>query len=203
MATGRKVRLAGMGVYPYRPYSGGKQIMKRFVAGMRSAFFLALVTGQVSGMASPALAQEKSTLPASGTFKIHSGWKGVGENVKVGENHVFGTGNFWGVTYNDAGSGPLHMGAVVCSYTLDLTSGAGPFQGTCVWSDGDGDQIFTGYSGKISASGALDGMNKITGGTGKFRGIQGQAPFQCRSLNDKAQITCTQQFEYQFASGAK
>jgi hypothetical protein len=46
-------------------------------------------------------------------------------------------------------------------------------------------------------------MNKITGGTGKFRGIQGQAPFQCRSLNDKAQITCTQQFEYQFASGAK
>lgn len=95
------------------------------------------------------------------------------------------------------------MGAVVCSYTLDLTSGAGPFQGTCVWSDGDGDQIFTGYSGKISASGALDGMNKITGGTGKFRGIQGQAPFQCRSLNDKAQITCTQQFEYQFASGAK
>jgi hypothetical protein len=119
------------------------------------------------------------------------------------QNHVFGTGNFWGVTYNDAGSGPLHMGAVVCSYTLDLTSGAGPFQGTCVWSDGDGDQIFTGYSGKISASGALDGMNKITGGTGKFRGIQGQAPFQCRSLNDKAQITCTQQFEYQFASGAK
>jgi hypothetical protein len=69
MATGRKVRLAGMGVYPYRPYSGGKQIMKRFVAGMRSAFFLALVTGQVSGMASPALAQEKSTLPASDTFQ--------------------------------------------------------------------------------------------------------------------------------------
>jgi hypothetical protein len=49
----------------------------------------------------------------------------------------------------------------------------------------------------------LAGMNKITGGTGKFKGIQGQAPFQCHSLDDEPQVTCTQQFEYQFASGAK
>jgi hypothetical protein len=93
------------------------------------------------------------------------------------------------------------MGVVVCPYTLGLTSGAGPFQGACAWGNGDGDQIFTSYLGKISASGALDGMNKITGGTGKFKGIQGQAPFQCHSLNDKAQVSCTQQFEYQFVSG--
>jgi hypothetical protein len=69
--------------------------MKGFIAGTRGAFFLALVTALGLGMASPALAQEKNTLPAFGTFKIHSGWKGVGENFKVGENHVFGTGNFW------------------------------------------------------------------------------------------------------------
>jgi hypothetical protein len=43
----------------------------------------------------PAIAAD---LPQSGSFKLHSGWKGVGEVVQVGDNHVFGTGNFWGVT---------------------------------------------------------------------------------------------------------
>ena len=42
----------------------------------------------------------------------------------------------------------------------------------------------------------LDGTNKITGGTGKFKGIQGQGPFHCTTLNDKGQYTCTQQFDY-------
>lgn len=46
-------------------------------------------------------------------------------------------------------------------------------------------------------------MNTITGGTGKFNGIQGRAPFHCKALNDKGQWTCTQQFEYQLASGTK
>jgi hypothetical protein len=153
-------------------------------------------------IAGPALAQDKHALPASGTFKLHSGAKAVGETVQVGENHVFGAGFFWGNSYNDAGSGPLHMGAVVCPYTLDTIEGAGTAQGTCAWGDTDNDQIFTNWSGKISASGSFDGMNTIIGGTGKFNGIQGRAPFQCKAINDKGQWTCTQQFEYQLATAA-
>jgi hypothetical protein len=120
------------------------------------------------------------------------------EVVQLGDNHVFGTGNFWGVTFNDAGSGPLHKGAVVCPYTLELMNGSGPFQGSCAWSDGGGDggKIFTSYTGKIAASGPLDGALKITGGTGKFKGIQGQGSFQCTTLNDKGQYSCVQQFDY-------
>jgi hypothetical protein len=49
------------------------------------------------------------------------------------------------------------------------------WQGACAWGDADGDKIFTSYVGKVSTSGALDGMNNITGGTGKFDGIQGRA----------------------------
>jgi hypothetical protein len=135
-------------------------------------------------------------LRQSGSFKLHSGWKGVGEIVQVGNNHLFGSGNFWAVTFNDTGSGPLHKGAVVCSYTLELINGAGPSQGPCAWSDSDGDKFFTNFTGTIAASGAVAGAHKITGGTGKFAGIQGDGSFQCTTLNEKGQYACTQQFDY-------
>jgi hypothetical protein len=141
----------------------------------------------------PAIAAD---LPQSGSFKLHSGWKGVGEVVQIEKDHVFGAGHFYGVTFNDAGSGPLHNGAVFCPYALELMNGAGPLQGLCAWSDSDGDKIFTYATGKIAASGAASGEHQITGGTGKFKGIQGKGSFQCIALNDKAQYACTQQFEY-------
>jgi hypothetical protein len=89
-----------------------------------------------------------------------------------------------------------HNGAVFCAYELELVNGVGPFGGPCAWSDSAGDKIFTSYTGKFAASGAVSGVNQITGGTGKFKGIQGKAPFRCTTLNDKAQFTCTQQFDY-------
>jgi hypothetical protein len=62
------------------------------------------------------------------------------------------------VTFNDAGSGPLHVGPVVCAYTLDTVGGAGTLQGACAWGDADCDKILTSYVGKVSTSGALDGV---------------------------------------------
>ena len=62
--------------------------------------------------------------------------------------------------------------------------------------ESDGDRIFTSWSGSFTPAGALNGMNEITGGTGKFSGVRGKAPFQCRALNADNQWTCTQQFEY-------
>jgi hypothetical protein len=153
----------------------------------------AIVLTAALAFGSPAIAAD---LPQSGSIKIHSGWKGVGEVVQVDKNHVFGAGQFYGVTFNDAGSGPLHKGAVVCTYTLELMNGAGPAQGPCAWSDSDGDKFFTYATGKFEASGALSGEHKITGGTGKFAGIQGKGVLQCTVLNDKSQVACTQQFEY-------
>jgi hypothetical protein len=58
------------------------------------------------------------------------------------------------------------------------------------------------FSGKIAASGAVDGALKITGGTGKFKGIQGQGSFQCTTLNDKGQYSCAQQFDYSLTTAA-
>ena len=75
---------------------------------MRTCTFV--LTMLAISIATPALAQEKSPLPSSGSFKIHSGWKSIGESVQLGENHNYGSGNFWGVTYNDAGRGASSHG---------------------------------------------------------------------------------------------
>jgi hypothetical protein len=81
-----------------------------------------------------------------------------------------------------------------------LSLGTGTFGGGNdffrAWGDTDGDKIFTDWSGALKADGTFSGMNQITGGTGKFTGIQGKAPFQCKALNANGQWTCAQQFEY-------
>ena len=141
-------------------------------------------------------AAQAQQLPKSGTFSLNSGWKTVGEAVQVGEGRVFGWGGFYGVTFNQRGSGPLHMGQAICPYTLDLTGGAGPGRGPCAWTDADGDKIFTDYTGTLGTDGVFNGMNQITGGTGKFTGVSGKAPFQCKALSAQGQFGCTQQFEY-------
>ena len=82
-----------------------------------------MLAALVITIAGTAFAQQNPGLPSSGSFKLHSGWKGIGENVQVSENHISGGGNYWGVTFNDAGSGPLHAGAVVCPYVVDLING--------------------------------------------------------------------------------
>jgi hypothetical protein len=135
-------------------------------------------------------------LPKSGTFLLNSGWKAVGETAQAGEGRILGWGAFYGVTFNQRGSGPFHMGTAVCNYTLDLTGGVGPGRGTCAWTDPDGDKIYTDYSGTLTADGVFNGMNQYTGGTGKFAGVTGKAPFQCKALSTQGHFGCTQQFEY-------
>ena len=139
-------------------------------------------------IATPALAQEKSTLPSSGNFKIHSGWKSIGESVQLGENHNYGSGNFWGVTYNDAGRGPLHMGAVVCPYTLDMISGAGTAQGTCSWGDSDNDKIFTPWSGKLSPSSPFEGTFTISWRHGQVQWHPGSGDVPVQSLERQGPV---------------
>ena len=59
-----------------------------------------------------------------------------------------------------------------------------------------GDKIFTDYTGSLATNGGFDGLNQITSGTGKFSGITGKAPFQCKALSAQGHFGCSQQFEY-------
>jgi hypothetical protein len=160
---------------------------------MRKAL-LAVVSGLSLVALSAAAGAEQ--LPKFGSFTVHSGWKSIGDTIQAAEGRTYGFGSFWGVVFNDKGSGPLHSGPVVCPYTLEIVGGVLSAKGQCSWSDLDGDKIFTDWTGSLPPNSQFDGLNEITGGTGKYAGIQGKAPFHCRPLNANGQWACTQQFEY-------
>ena len=157
-----------------------------------------MLVAAVSGVSLAVLcmAGNAQQLPKSGRFTIHSGWKAVGETTQPADGRVYGAGIFWGVTFNDKGTGPLHNGTAVCPYTLEIIAGALTAKGQCTWSDPDGDKIFNDWTGAVEPSGIFEGLNQFTGGTGKYSGIQGRAPFHCKALNANAQYACTQEFDY-------
>ena len=135
-------------------------------------------------------------LTKSGRFTVQSGWKAIGETTQVAEGRTYGSGNLWGVVFNVDGAGPLNWGTGVCPYILEVKGGALSAQGHCSWGDASGDKIFTEFTGSMPPNAAFDGLHKITGGTGKFSGIQGNARFHCKALNASGQYACTQRFDY-------
>jgi hypothetical protein len=136
-------------------------------------------------------------LPQSGTIKIHGAHKGTVEAVQVGEKHFMGTGSNWGVTYNEAGSGPLHLGAAMCTFAFNNVNGAATYVGDCAFGDAGGaDKIFVSYSANGDGAGG-QGNGPITGGTGRYAGIGGKWAWQCKYVEaSQYLIACTQQFDY-------
>ena len=72
--------------------------------------------GSALALGTPAKAAD---LPQSGAIEIHGAHKGSVQAVQVAEKHLMGFGNNWGVTYNESGSGPLHMGAEMCTFAFN------------------------------------------------------------------------------------
>ncbi|HEV2548437.1 MAG TPA: hypothetical protein VGU20_13945 [Stellaceae bacterium] len=154
-----------------------------------------LIPVLLTGLAIPAIAAD---LPKSGSFDIQTGWKSIGETTQVADKHTLGTWKSWGVSFNAAGNGPLHMGPAVCTTESEAIEGTGTAGGKCAWSDADGDKIFSDWSGKFTPTSALAGSSTITSGTGKYNGIHGNGPFTCKVLNAAtSQSVCTQHFDYQ------
>jgi hypothetical protein len=91
---------------------------------------------------------------------VHSIYKANSQVVDVGEKHVMVSGNLWGVTYNDAGSGPLHVGAWFCTYAFENVSSPAQNGGACAFGDAGGaDKIYIVWSGTNIAN--------VDQGTGK------------------------------------
>jgi hypothetical protein len=146
-------------------------------------------------LTTPALAAEPSK---SGSFNTISGFKAVEETTQVGDKHALGHGIAWGIVTDD---NPLNIKAAMCPYISELNGDTILFNGRCAWSDGDGDQIFTEWTGKFSVSARTgEGAQTFTGGSGKFSGIQGSNPFKCQIVGAKGQFACRQQWTYQLSS---
>ena len=130
----------------------------------------------------PALAED------SGAIKLHSGWKLIQERVDNGIAY----GTLWGVTFNDAGSGPLHM--VPASGTYNLTQETSKGGGELTWGNGD-DQLKGTFTITVTPDGKATGEN-IVEATGKLAGVTG-GTFACAFVGVKPedqQASCTQVF---------
>jgi len=136
-------------------------------------------------------------IPRSGSISWHTGWKFVGEVMTVAEGHIEGHGTAIGTSFNDNGSGPLHLGAAECAAAFFLINGSGSNVGYCSFGDADGDRIFTQFAGKLGLPNGYDeGTNVISGGTGKYAGISGSGPWKCKGAGSNGGSHCTQRLNY-------
>jgi hypothetical protein len=164
--------------------------MKRTLAMPKGlAFCTALAVAVSCGAAN---AQQ---LAKSGSISFHTGWKDTGEALTVADKHMQGHGSVVGVTFNDKGSGPLHFGPAECFYTFFVVDGRGKNKGFCAFGDADGDRIFTDWHGTVNSD-HEESTNEIVGGTGKYAGIQGSGPWQCKGAGQNSETLCTQRLDY-------
>ena len=137
-------------------------------------------------------------LPKSGTIRTHIGIKANAVVVPVGEKRILVAATVGGVIYNDAANGPLNGDAWTCAFAQDFDNGTAKIEGYCASGDASGlNRIFVTFSGTSTAASGT-GTGVITGGTGRYSGIQGKLAYQC-VVADGAQglYNCTQQFDYQ------
>jgi hypothetical protein len=161
--------------------------------GLMNPLLVAMVAGaSLIAISAGASAQQ---LPKSGSIGFHTGWKDTADTNEVAPNRFQGQDRAVGTTFNDKGSGPLHLGPANCSGVFVVTDGSGPIKGYCAFGDADGDRIFTDYTGNITPNGA-EGTNIISGGTGKYTGITGSGPWKCKGSGKNGELQCAQRFDY-------
>ncbi|HWQ37704.1 MAG TPA: hypothetical protein VNM24_03705 [Burkholderiales bacterium] len=152
-----------------------------------------LLTAALFAGVCPALGAQQ--LPKSGRISFHTGFKAEGHPSTVADKHVQGHGTAIGVTFNDGGAGSLHGGPATCFFTFFVIDGHGKSKGFCAFGDADGDRIFTDWHGREFPGGG-EGINEIAGGTGKYAGIQGRGPWNCKFIGANGELHCSQHFDY-------
>jgi hypothetical protein len=80
-----------------------------------------------------------------------------------------------GITRNIKGEGPFHNMSVRCLGLQSVVGEAFHFNGSCVETDKDGDNVFTTFDDK---------NHYLMGGTGKYKGITGTVPYTWVQLHD-------------------
>ena len=109
-------------------------------------------------------------------------WDGEGRVFRIGMDTMLFLGAFEGIMYVETSEGELDEGFVVCpvNQILDLKTKATTGSGHCMITASGGDTVFAEWtcSGKV---GGCKGNFKLTGGSGKFKGITGSSKLIVRS----------------------
>jgi len=129
-----------------------------------------------------------------GTLNGTFGYYTVGETYTVEEQHLLFTGEFSGAYFDAAGQGIFHNVAVTCPgiYDLNYQIDQSSAQGYCMIATAGGDKATFAWTCKgIPSKGTCDGTWSFNSGTGKFKGISGNATFAAQNvaLNEKGRIS--------------
>ncbi len=128
---------------------------------------------------------------------LRSGWKLAGDELSILQNHNLLPNTGFGVWFNDVRGGFLDGSSWIFGSTYDVINGHGNELGYCVGTDGDGDQIFTSLSSEGPKDGAdIVGLHKITGGTGKYLGVEGDITARCTIQTQFHQLVCSNVASY-------
>ena len=122
--------------------------------------------------ASPAVSAE---FPKTGSAEYDTYYV---ENPLAKIDSGVGTGTILdatGITRNVKGEGPFHDMSVRCLYHSSSMGDTSHFNGSCVETDKDGDNVFTTFDDKA---------HYLMGGTGKYKGITGTVPYTFVGLHD-------------------
>ena len=157
--------------------------------------FGVIVTGlTLAALCSAAVADP---LPKSGSISLHAAFRAAFEILPVADKHAEAHGDARGVTFNDKGSGPLHLGPLDCTYASFIVNDTGRMKGYCAYGDADGDRFFTDYIGTFSlTNGQSQGTSDIVSGTGKYAGITGNVPWKCQAAGTLGEYQCTYRIDY-------
>jgi hypothetical protein len=140
--------------------------------GTEMKSILASMTVVLALYASAAIAAE---FPKSGEAKYDTYY--VGNPVAKIDSGA-GTGTIvdeTGINRNVKGEGPFHDMSVRCLYHMSSVGETLHFNGSCVETNKDGDNVFTTFDDK---------NHYLMGGTGKYKGITGTVPYTVVLLHE-------------------
>ncbi len=129
----------------------------------------------IAGMAAKLEAKEVK-------LKITGPWQAAGRVYKVGPELLQFLGTFQGIMYIEDGKGELDAAVFVCPATQEVkvSSGQTIAHGRCMVNESSDDTVFAEFTCKGDMDGC-DGKFNITGGEGRFKGIQGSSDMMVRS----------------------
>jgi len=123
------------------------------------------------------LSVHAADIPKEGNDSFTNFWVATSSDTIQQGDRTFATYEIDGVTRNDNGGPMFNSFGLRCLGLVEFAGNDGRGQGTCTYTDKDGDHIFTPYSAKGDGKGGERGTYEVAGGTGKFSGITGRGEY--------------------------
>lgn len=151
------------------PYLCIYRSMRKQIAAASAAVLLLVI-------AAPATAVPPTEVPQTGTTNYATYYT----FHKRGALTMEGTGyqaieEIVGITHNTDGKPLFDQMSVKCVGYIQEVKENWTWNGACIETDKDGDQVFTTYDMNV---------HYLVGGTGKYKGISGTAPYKVNAMKD-------------------